>query len=99
MPEDKNFLNGFIIKEYEFDNGGTEMKISILVSEFVEALKGIEENGWANAIIKRRQFPSDKGVTHYIYENPWKPNQAMKPAAPSTTQNQAKSAKRGTTAS
>ena len=75
MPEDKNFLNGFIIKEYEFDNGGTELKVSVLVEDFIKSLRSAETNGWANLIIKRRKEPSEKGVTHYIFENPWKPEQ------------------------
>ena len=42
--------------------------------ELIETLKEIEENGWANLCIGKRQTPSDKGVTHYAYVDEWKPD-------------------------
>jgi len=74
MPEEKNYINGMIIKEKTFDNGGSQLKVSVKVDEFIEQLKTINEKGWVNLIISRRKEPSDKGVTHYAYEDPWKPN-------------------------
>ena len=79
MPEEKNYINGMIIKEKSFDNGGSQLKLSIKVEEFIEQLKTIEEKGWANLIVSRRKEPSDKGVTHYAYEDSWKPNSDYKP--------------------
>ena len=71
---DKNYINGLVIKEKTFDNGGSQLRISVKVQELIEQLQAIEENGWANILISRRKEPSDKGVTHYAYEDTWKPN-------------------------
>ena len=74
---DKNYINGFVVKEKEFDNGGKQLKVSIAVSDFIkqlEELKSKNGNDWANVIIAKRREPSDKGVTHYMYEDTWKPD-------------------------
>lgn len=71
--KEKKYLNGVIIKEKSFDNGGTQLRLSVKVSEFIEDLRSIQDNGWANIIVARRKDPSDKGVTHYAYEDTWKP--------------------------
>tara|TARA_R110000787_G_scaffold66560_3_gene149386 strand:- start:938 stop:1222 length:285 start_codon:yes stop_codon:yes gene_type:complete len=73
MPENKNYLNGAVIKEHAFDNGGTVLKVWIKVDEFSEQLKSIEKNGSANIVIQKRKEPSEKGVTHYIVEDTYKP--------------------------
>ena len=39
MPEEKNYINGMIIKEKSFDNGGSQLKVSVKVDEFIEELK------------------------------------------------------------
>ena len=78
MPEEKNYINGIIIKERAFDNGGTQLKVSIKLDEFIEQLKECDQDkdfkGWVNCIIARRLEPSDKGVTHYLYEDTWRPD-------------------------
>jgi hypothetical protein len=79
MQEEKNYINGMIIKEKMFDNGGSQLKISIKVEELVEQLKATEEKGWVNLVVSKRKEPSDKGVTHYAFEDPWKPNSDYKP--------------------
>ena len=71
---DKKYLNGIIIKEKEFDNGGKQLQIKIKVSEFIDELRSVEENDWANLIINRRKQPSDKGVTHYMVVDTWRPD-------------------------
>jgi len=73
MPENKNYLNGAVIKEHAFDNGGTVLKVWVKVDEFSEQLKSIEKNGSANIVIQKRKEPSEKGVTHYIVEDTYKP--------------------------
>ena len=78
MPEEKNYINGMIIKEKIFDNGGKHLKISIKVEELIEQLRAIEKDGWVNLIQTRRKEPSDKGVTHYTYEDTWEPNSEYK---------------------
>jgi len=73
MPEDKNYLNGAVIKEHAFDNGGKILKVWVKVDEFTEQLKAIGKNGSANLLIQRRKEPSEKGVTHYIVEDTYVP--------------------------
>jgi hypothetical protein len=72
--EEKKYVNGIVIKEKTFDNGGTQMKVSIKVEDFINELKAVEDNGWANLIINRRKEMSDKGITHYVYVDTWKPS-------------------------
>ena len=83
MSEEKNYINGIILKEKTFDNGGTQLKVSIKLDEFVEQLKACDQDkdfkGWVNCCISRRKAPSDKGVTHYMFEDTWKPDPAYKP--------------------
>ena len=71
---EKKYVNEIIVKEKTFDNGGSLLKVSVKVPELIETLKEIEENGWANLCIGKRQTPSDKGVTHYAYVDEWKPD-------------------------
>ena len=73
MSIEKNYINGIVIKEIVFENGGKQLKGWVKVDEFIEQLKAIEVNGSANIIIARRKEPSETGVTHYMYEDPWKP--------------------------
>ena len=76
---EKKYLNELIIKEKSFDNGGSILRVSIKVNDLIEKLKEIEkETGWANICIAERQTPSDKGVTHYAYEDEWKPKEGFK---------------------
>ena len=78
MPEEKNYINGMIFKEKVFDNGGSLLKLSIKVSELIQQLEVISDNDWANLIISRRKEPSDKGITHYAFEDTWKPDPEYK---------------------
>ena len=58
MQGKKNYLNGAVIKEHTFDNGGTELKVWIKVDDFFEQLESIENNGSANIIIKKTPYKS-----------------------------------------
>ena len=71
--EEKNYINGLIVKENSFNNGGKILKVSVRVADLFDQLKSIEKNGWANLNIAKRKEPSDKGVTHYVYEDTWQP--------------------------
>ena len=70
---EKQYVNGMIIKEKTFDNGGTQLKVSLKVEELTTQIKELDDDGWVNLIITRRKEPSDAGVTHYAYVDPWKP--------------------------
>ena len=61
-------------KEKTFDNGGTQLKMSVKVDDFINELKSVSDNGWANLIINKRKEASDKGITHYVQVDPWKPD-------------------------
>ena len=77
MPEEKKYINGIIIKEKVFDNGGKQLKVSIAISDLIRQLSDIKDRSdsdWANLIIARRREPSDKGVTHYVYQDTWQPD-------------------------
>ena len=68
---EKKYVNGMIFKEKTFDNGGTLLRLSVKVSDFIEELRTMQDNGWANIIIARRKEPSDTGITHYAYQDEW----------------------------
>lgn len=71
---EKQYVNGIILKEKHFENGGSQIKGSIKVDEVVKQLQEIKnEQGFANIIISKRREPSDKGVTHYVTVDTWKP--------------------------
>lgn len=73
---EKKYVNGIIIKEKTFDNGGTQLKISLKTDEVTAQLKELNDNGWVNLIIARRKEPSETGITHYSYVDTWKPKKA-----------------------
>ena len=52
--EEKKYVNGIVIKEKTFDNGGTQLKMSVKVDDFINELKSVSDNGWANLIINKR---------------------------------------------
>ncbi len=72
--EEKKYVNGIVIKEKTFDNGGSQLKMSVKVEDFINELKAVEDKGWANLIVSRRKEPSDTGVTHYVKVDTWKPD-------------------------
>jgi hypothetical protein len=40
-----------------------------------EDLDAIEKNGWVSFTIAERREPSEKGATHYAFENTYEPKQ------------------------
>ena len=85
--EETKYINGILIKERTFDNGGSQMKISIKTEDFINDLKEVDENGWCNLILNRRKEPSDKGVTHYLKVDTWKPDPNKSTTPVSSTDN------------
>ena len=53
--EEKKYVNGIVIKERVFDNGGSQLKMSVKVEDFISQLKEISDKGWANLIISKRK--------------------------------------------
>jgi len=60
---------------------GQMLKLS-LTSEDVQALMDNIDNGWVNIKVCKRKEPSEKGTTHYLEIDTWKPEKkaADKPA-------------------
>ena len=85
--EETKYINGILIKERTFDNGGSQMKISIKTEDFINELKEVDENGWCNLIMNRRKEPSGKGVTHYLKVDTWKPDASKASATVSSNNN------------
>ncbi len=57
---------------------GELMKLSFPMDD-IEKLVEIarDNNGWANLVLKERREPSEKGATHYMVVDTWKPEQKM----------------------
>ena len=67
MKKEKNYLPSSI-KEIKTQYG------SMLVANFkMDELKAIENKGWVSLVICERKEPSEKGATHYAYENTYEP--------------------------
>lgn len=60
------------------------MTVSIKVDDFIEEIKKIAKDGWANIVIKKRREPSEKGVTHYVIKDEYTPKKSYQDAKPNT---------------
>jgi len=89
MSEQKQrqFVNGLWIKEKVFNDGGSILKVGVLMEAFLKSLKEIKvnEKGFADLVISRRREVGKNGETHTCYVDDWKPSQpqvaATKPVA------------------
>lgn len=71
MAEEKIFVgNG---KEIQTQYGPL-LKLSFS-AEDIEKLQGNLDNGWINVVVKKRREPSERGTTHYLEVDKWKPTQ------------------------
>jgi len=85
MPEEKIYITGILIKTKVFkkgepcsmcnkDDSEEMLKVSIKVEELVQQLElYMDTNGWVNLDISRRRTPSEKGITHSVALNTFKP--------------------------
>jgi len=70
MADEKIYVgNGRIIKTQY----GELMKLSF-TAEDIEKMQQNLDNGWINVVVKERRTPSEKGTTHYLEVDTWKPN-------------------------
>lgn len=69
MP-DIVFVDGLIVKEHTFGDGGTIQKLSFKVEEMIQFLQLHNNDGWVNAVITK----SREGKP-YAKLDTWKPNQ------------------------
>ena len=80
MAEEKVYCgNGKVIKTQY----GDLMKLSF-TAEDLEKLQSKLDNGWVNVVVKERREPSEKGTTHYLEVDTWKPNSDGGNAAPTS---------------
>ncbi len=52
---------------------GPLLKLSFS-AEDIEKLQKNLDNGWVNVVVKKRREPSERGTTHYLEVDKWKPN-------------------------
>lgn len=70
MADEKIYVgNGRVIKTQY----GELMKLSF-TAEDLEKMQNNLDNGWINVVVKERRTPSEKGTTHYLEVDTWKPN-------------------------
>lgn len=68
--EEKTFINGLFIREKQFDNGGSIIKIDVSVDSLTKQLNELKnEKGFVSIDIKKRQNSSENGLTHYAELN------------------------------
>lgn len=65
-----NYINSVSIKESTYG-----LKISAPLEKLIEELRAnAGQSGWVNLEIKKRKSPSEKGATHYMQVDEWKPS-------------------------
>ena len=67
---ERKYINKCKIVEKVFEDNGYLLNVYINVDELVEMA---DSDGWVNLTIAKRMEVSDKGATHYAYENAFKP--------------------------
>lgn len=78
MSDEKIYCgNGKVIKTQY----GDLMKLSF-TAEDLEKMQNNLSNGWINVVVKERREPSEKGTTHYLEVDTWKPNTEEGGSAP-----------------
>ena len=71
--EERNYLDNFIIKEQD-GKYGNFLKVWIPnLEELIKSLQEMENNNSVNLIISKRREKSEKGVSHFTYQDNWKP--------------------------
>lgn len=69
------YVNGLIIREHVFQNGGSILKVSVnseKMKTFLDA--NTKQSGWCNIIITRKKNQGDeKSGSHYATLDRWEP--------------------------
>lgn len=85
----KTYINGPLINEHVFNDGGSILKFSIAadkIDEFAAQLKSAAKDGWTRLNIQKNLKPmlskkTGKPIsTHSISVDTWQPNQQQAPA-------------------
>tara|TARA_Y100001970_G_C14084224_1_gene776411 strand:- start:212 stop:493 length:282 start_codon:yes stop_codon:yes gene_type:complete len=77
MGEEKVYINGISIKEHTFGDGNSILKVAIHKDGIKQLEELTNEEGWVNVDIKSRREVSEKGQTHYMELNTYKPKQGQ----------------------
>ena len=77
--QEKKYINGIVLKEKKFDNGGSIINCWIKYDDFIKEIDSIKKNGSVNIVIAERKAPSSTGVTHYVYQDTFEPKQKQEP--------------------
>ncbi len=83
MAENKTYCNGVYVREKTFaSTGNTILNVSVNVEQMVAFLnQHKDEKGYVRLGISKRREVSDKGVTHTVWLDTWKPDGAPKQQA------------------
>lgn len=81
MNEPKLYCNGVFVREKVFDSGRAVMNVAVNIADFIKFADEHGSEGYVRIVIEKRQQPSDKGITHSVRLDTWKPSgQARQPA-------------------
>jgi hypothetical protein len=82
MAKDKVYVPLFV-KEHEFKDGGTILKMSCKVDKLVAFLnQHVNAKGYVNMAISRRKEVGQYGDTHYAVLDTWEPKPKDEPSDP-----------------
>lgn len=71
---EKTFINGLFIREKQFDNGGSIIKVDINVDTLCQQLAELRnDKGFVTMDLKQRREKSENGLTHYAEHNTFVP--------------------------
>lgn len=71
------YCNGLIIRERVFENGGSQLNVSINIAAFKAFLDGNCKKEWGNIIIKKKRNSDPKSGSHYAVLDAWEPNKGQ----------------------
>ena len=88
MPTPKTYVPLFV-KEHEFKDGGTMLKMSCKVEKLVAFLnQHVNSKGYVNMNISRRKEVGQYGDTHSVVLDTWEPKPKVEPSDPPPPRNQ-----------
>jgi len=75
--DDKTFINGLFIREKEFDNGGSILKVDINVDTLFDQLQSLKnEKGFVSIDVKKRREKGSNGLSHFAELNTFVPKES-----------------------
>lgn len=81
MQESKVYVPKSSARKIEFKNGGSMLKLGFHAETLIEFLRtNCNDRGYVNLCVTERRQPSEKGDTHCIWLDQWKPGEGPAPA-------------------